>query len=282
MLHFFSRRSALLVLAAACMLPGAQLAHATDGAKDPNIGVQSVAENYPLENAPEGQAVPINLGGGFDIRIDLNTSSSVPGNWNNISALTGLTANLIDFTSGAGTGVSIDGTGSPWNTFTGDADGTFPDQDWLIQPATVDGAGLQVALTGSFVLAGLPDGTYQIELVSARTAFDYLNTFTVNGATADRTFLGTPVATPWNASDDGLTPGNWLIWDNVVPVAGAITITDQADADTLGILNAIRVLQVGQEPPTIEEIPTLSGWGLIALALALCVVAGLLLRRRIA
>ena len=185
-----------------------------------------------------------------DIRIDLSTMlGSTPGNWNNISNLSGLTPNLIDFTTGAGTGVSIDGTGSPWRDFYGDQDGAFPPQDWLIQPATVDAAGMSTDLTGSFTLAGLDGPAYQIELVSARTTFGYLNTFTVDGALADRTYLGTPVYTPWNATTDGLNPGNWLIWDSVVPDGGSIQITDVAGPGTLGILNAIRVLEI-PEPAT--------------------------------
>ncbi len=181
-----------------------------------------------------------------DIRIDLSTFlSSTPGNWNNISNLIGLTTGLIDFNTGAATFVSIDGTGSPWTDFFGDNDGAFPNQDWLIQPATVDGAGLLTGLTGTFTLGGLSDArTYQLELVSARTTFNYLNVFTVNGSLANRTFLNTPVVTPWNSTSDGLEPGNWLIWDDVVPVGGQITIMDLAGPGTLGILNAIRISQI--------------------------------------
>jgi hypothetical protein len=181
------------------------------------------------------------------------------GNWNNISNLTGLTSGLIDFGTGASTGASIDGAGSPWLSFFGDDAGTFPNQDWLIQPATRDGAGLQTGMTGIFRIAGLTGAAYQVELVSAQTSFDYLNTFTVAGALADRTFLGTPVDTPWGATSDGLTPGNWLIWDNVVPVGGAFTIMDVAGPGTLGILNAIRIV----------EIPAPGVIGLLGIAAAL-------------
>ncbi len=180
-----------------------------------------------------------------DIRIDLSTFlGSTPGNWNNISNITGLTTGLIDFNTGAATSVSIDGTGSDWLDFFGDDDGAFPDQGWLIQPATVDGAGLLTDLTGTFTISGLSDGAYQLELVAARTTFGYLNTFTVNGALANRTFLDTPVVTPWGSTTDGLEAGNWLIWDNVVASDGQITITDIAGPGTLGILNAIRISQI--------------------------------------
>ncbi len=208
-------------------------------ATDPN-------ETQPVAPAgPNTGGVPTPLGPGLlDIRIDLSTIvSSTAGNWNNISNIAGLTTALIDFNTGAPSSVSIDGTGSPWSDFFGDDGGAFPDQDWLIQPATVDGSGLGTGLTGSYVIGGLPAGTFRIEVVSARTTFDYLNTFTVDGVLANRTFLGTPVQTPWGSTTDGLTPGNWLIWDGVSPAGGSITLTDVADAGTLGICNAIRILQ---------------------------------------
>jgi hypothetical protein len=180
-----------------------------------------------------------------DIRVDLSTLVGVtPGNWNNLSNLIGLTPNLIDFPTGVPTPVSIDGTGSPWQAFFGDDNGTFPNRDWLIQPATKDGAGLQSDLSGSYVLRNLTAPSYRIEIVSARTTHPYLNTFRANGALANRTSLGTAVNTPWNSNTDGLLSGNWLIWDNVVPVAGAITISDTAGPGTLGILNALRITDI--------------------------------------
>lgn len=189
-----------------------------------------------------------------DIRIDLsNLVSTTSGNWNNISNLTGLTSNLIDFPSGSATGVSIDGTGSPWLNYFGDNTGSFPNQAWLIQPAAQDGAGLDTGLTGSFLFTGLTNGSYKVEIVSARSNFNYLNTITVDGVLASSTQLGTPVNTPWGSTSDGLTPGNWLIWDNVTPVGGQITITDIANASTFGIINAIR----------ISAIPEPTTWALI-------------------
>lgn len=181
----------------------------------------------------------------IDIRMDLSNSvSTTPGNWNNIGNLTGLTPNLIDFPTGAATPVSIDGTGSPWQPFFGDDNGTFPNRDWVVQPAPRDGAGLADSQAGTFVLRNLTAPSYRVEIVSARTTFGYLNTFRINGVLANRTSLGTPVNTPWNSTTDGLTPGNWLIWDNVTPVGGAITVIDQAGPGTLGILNAMRISDV--------------------------------------
>jgi hypothetical protein len=212
--------------------------------------------------------------GPLDFRLDISTwVSSTGGNWNDIANITGLTTGLIDFNTGVPTPVSIQGAG--WRGFFGDEGGAFPNRDWLIQPATVDGAGLDPGQTGTFVLSGLPADLYRIEIVSARQ-INYLNTITVNGVAANRTSLATPVQTPWGSADDGLTPGNWLIWDGVAPVAGSITITNEAASGTLAMINAVRVL--GSSAFGEQVIPTLSGLGALILALAVAGAAVRLLR----
>lgn len=204
------------------------------------------------------QAVPI------DIRIDLSTRvGSTAGNWNNVNDLNG-TSNLIDF-SGAATGASISGLG--WTDFFGDDDGIFPDQDWLIQPATQDGAGVFSGNTASFTVSGLGAGSFQIELVSARTSFNYLNFFTVDGLTASRTYLGTPVQTPWGSAGDGQDEGNWLIWDNLSSVSD-ITIQLTADANTLGMLNAIRILETQPQSVSTPYTALLFSLGLAGICLS--------------
>jgi len=45
-----------------------------------------------------------------------NFVSTTPGNWNNISNLTGTTSDLIDFNTGTGSGMSISGS-SNWQDF---------------------------------------------------------------------------------------------------------------------------------------------------------------------
>lgn len=220
-----------------------------------------------------GSVTALAPGSPVDLRLDISTHvSSTGGNWNDIADITGLTTGLVDFNTGAPTPVSIQGTG--WRGFFGDDAGAFPNRDWLIQPATVDGAGLDPGVTGTFVVSGLTADLYRIEVVSAR-GFNYLNTITVNGVAANRTSLGTPVQTPWDSADDGLTPGNWLIWDGVIPVAGAITITDQAASGTLAIINAVRILGSSRGE---QVIPTLSGLGALILALAMAGAAVRLLR----
>lgn len=200
-----------------------------------------------------------------EILVDFSDQvSTTPGNWNNVSNLTGTTSNLIDFATGLGAGVDITGSAN-WQQFFGDDAGAFPDQAWLIQPATQDGAGLGTDQTGTFTLSGLTAPSYTIEIVSARTTFGYLNTITVDAAFADRTYQGTPVNTPWNSTTDGLNAANWLIWDNVIPVGGAVTITDIAGPGTLGMLNAMRISDEVAIPE--PAMLTLTAIGALALLL---------------
>lgn len=196
-----------------------------------------------------------------DIRIDLGgRGGQTGGNWNNISSLTGLTPNLIDFNTSLGTGVSMSGAGgSPWEDFFGDTTSALPSQSWFTRPAAEDGAGMRKNQTGVFTFAGLTDSSsYQVEVISVRTrggqSFNYRNTITVEGNLASRTYRGTPVQTPWVSTHDGLAVhgpavGNWLIWDNVAPVGGAVRIANSPD-DTNGIINAIRILEV-PEPTSL-------------------------------
>jgi hypothetical protein len=179
-----------------------------------------------------------------ELRIDLSTFVSVSaGNWNNINNLNGVTPGLIDFNTGLPTTASISGTG--WTDFFGvDSNAEWPTVDWVVTSSVRDGAGILNSQTGVFNISGLTAPFYTVEVVSARTTFNYLNNITVNGSLANRTFDGTPVVTPWGSNADGLLPQNWLIWDNVVPAGGTINVTDVASPNTLGIVNAIRITAI--------------------------------------
>lgn len=179
----------------------------------------------------------------WEIRMDISdVVSTTGGNWNNIGNLNGVNADLIEFGSGANTGASISGFG--WRDFFGDDSAEFADVDWVQQPATADGAGVEEGSTGTFTVSGLADGEYVVEIVSARTEFEYLNFITVFGNFADRTFNGTPVNTPWGSNVDGLAESNWLIWDAVQTDDGEINIQLTSDVTTLGMINAIRISQI--------------------------------------
>lgn len=178
----------------------------------------------------------------LDIRIDLGDAAGATGSsWNDIGflSLNGTTSGLVDYVTTTGTTVSI--TGSNWNGFNGVTNpALWPDKDWVVTSAVADGAGVQRNLTARFVFDGLADGDYTIEVVSARTTFDYLNTIEIDGILADATFEGTAVNTPWASISDGLTSQNWLMWNDFTVSGGGFTLTNTT-GDTLGVINAIRI-----------------------------------------
>lgn len=252
---------------------------ATAVAQDPNL-------DAPVAQPGETSSAPVADRGvvaGFDIRIDFGNDGTPPAaNWNLIAQgdLVSLNSGMVDFNTGAVTSVSVDGTGSPWSNFFGDDTQAFPNQDWVIQPSTEFGAGLSTGVAGSYTFSGLGSSPVRVEIVSARTTFDYQNIITVGGSLADRTALGTPVETPWGSNSDGLIPGNWLIWDTVSPVGGVVTLDVEGDG-TLSMINAVRIIQEGAAPPPAPpvSVPTGGTLGWLILFLAMVAGASVVLRR---
>lgn len=204
--------------------------------------------------------------GPVDIRIDFGTSVGVTeGHWNNVVDVTGVTSGLIDYVTGLPTEVAVGASAAPccpgsdtsWIPGGGDDAGDFPEEGWLVQPAARDGAVLKRALASAYEFSGLTGAAYRVEVVSARSTFEYLSIFGVNGERATRTHLGTPVPSGyWNSTTDGLDAGNWLIWDDVVPVNGTIRITVLRHHDTSAIINAVRIVETPAARPTAVDDAT--------------------------
>ncbi len=179
--------------------------------------------------------------GMFEIRIDLSTeqgSSAFEGTWNvfNSSSLNDET--LVDLSTGNDTGATI-------STNFGSNNGSAT--AWLGAPGSwLDGnAGNDLFYTTSsatVTLDGMGTSDWKIEIASAWNSSAIISLISILGDSADSTGNGDPVPATWNADTDG--EDNWLIWSNVTPVAGAITIDVSKAGGVGGGISALRLTQV--------------------------------------
>lgn len=198
-----------------------------------------------VASAARANQIYLDFGGGL---------SNPTGNWNVIATINTTDSNLIDFGSGSGTGASL--TTSGWlNTISNTGIwGPAADKDWVQELAAED---LFVASNGSTAtatLSGLTAPGYVVEVVVAWTVTNHLDV-TVGGVFADDNFDGTAGVDgdDFNADADGGEPGNWLIWDNVAPASGSLTIQVAAMGQLNGdqpMLNAVRLTAI-PEPSTL-------------------------------
>lgn len=180
----------------------------------------------------------------LEIRIDLSDTVGTPGgNWNLIE--TGVAPNtLVDFNTGLDSGATLSlvtmstDNGFSVNWTGGNLGG------WMEDSAGDDLIG--TLGSGQVVLDGLGTTAVQIELVSAWFSDDVAGTYQIDSANADRTQTGDPVGSPWLGNTNGTA--NYLIWDNISPTLGAVTI-DLTATGTIAGISALRITQV-PEPAT--------------------------------
>ena len=190
--------------------------------------------------------------GGQDVRIDINDAAGSPsGNWNSVADINS-TNPLIDFETGAASGVTLIFESDPhWHTSSSQGDcwlSANPLPDWAQLVATRDyffteGGDANMVFTG---LA--PKALYQVELIGCH----YTDTFSSEGE-YDILEDGEP-ATIHNPYVDGHQDGKWITWDNVSPDAsGTLTLNVAAGSGPgsrpLSFINAIRLYYAG-DPTT--------------------------------
>jgi hypothetical protein len=183
----------------------------------------------------------------FDIRIDLANYSAPPaGNWNTVMPPTsgGNIANLIDFGSGLGTGVSLSITqnfsdpgwaGNPWT-------GPPAFRPWVDSNASNDYV-YRVNATGEITFSGSgidPSETYRLEALASRntTAANRRGDYRVNGALSDSLN-----SDGYHAHFDGYAGHQVMTWRQVKPDAAGNIVFDMASHLTgdIAYLSAMRL-----------------------------------------
>lgn len=176
------------------------------------------------------------------IDFSANPASSPP-NWSTVGPTLPPYTNLIDWVSGAGTGVSLDVTG--WTSRSESSAAGSCSADWY---GTSAGNDFFYSTNGTMTatLSGLDSGgLFDVDLVSWTGTSDTLSDLQVNGAFADSNYLGTAAnGDNWRSTTDG--QNNYLTWSSVVATGGTITITGTGASVRF---NALRVSQV-PEPST--------------------------------
>lgn len=180
----------------------------------------------------------------LDVRVDFENDTTTGGNWSNLASGSGSIANLTDYATGSGSGVSLAmtspmGAGDPGNQWSGPP--SYP--AWLDVTATNDFFFVRTTdfPTGQVTLSGAgldPNKTYRVEIVGSRSAagnrvFDT----TVNGSFSD-----TGNSNDFDARADGYTDHRAMTWRAVQPVGGQIVV-DMAPAasNQHGYLSAMRI-----------------------------------------
>ena len=181
------------------------------------------------------------------IQLDIGTGATAPGgNWNTV--VTGTTSNLIDFNTGLATPISVTIAGATQQANTGFA-GT---KDWVEQSVTADGTfNSNAAVPQTVTFGGLTETAYNVEVVSSfGSNFNGAYDVQLESTFADRNFNNTPGVDgdDFLASTDGRIPENWLIWDEVAPSSGQLTVSGFGGGNRT-FINAVRLAAI-PEPGT--------------------------------
>ena len=192
----------------------------------------------------------------LDLRIDVAANSvtgNPGGNWNTLASASGSIANLTDYATGSGSGVSLavtDSFGGPGNTDAGQWTGAPVFRSWIDPKATNDYHYVQNPnLTGQITFAGAgldPTKTYRVEILGSRSFAGTDGTFEVGGRLSDN--LNSNL---YSAYYDGYQAHEVMTWRDVKAVGGQIVLDAfNASPSVATYLSAIRITDQPQ-PQTI-------------------------------
>ncbi|MDA8019935.1 MAG: hypothetical protein MPN21_21050 [Thermoanaerobaculia bacterium] len=181
-----------------------------------------------------------------------NFSDMSAQNWNTM-IFNQAVPDLVDDT-GTSTGISF--TPLFWGGDFQNSANWIEDTDWVLQEAATDHFG---GFSNSTITLGNLDGLYRLEVVCSHPQTNHLTDITVNDSFADRNFQNIPGVNgdDFDPEQDGRVAKNWLIWDDVEPVGGNITLRVIKLAGTNAIsVGALRLTRTGDLVP--EPDPTVT------------------------
>jgi len=203
----------------------------------------------------------INFINSQDVRIDFSNNITNPaGDWNTITNayLNGYVGDLIDYDTGSGTGIDIQTSGCystgvftnlPADGWNGNAD-----LDWVDYNSVHDYFYSYAGGTTTVTLSNLTEPYYRLEVLSAQNAGETWSDIQAQGNWADIDFNDSGQnGQQWRSRLQGYVNTNWLIWEAIVPDAGQIVITLNANTGYYARLNCIRLVE---ESPTPVELST--------------------------
>ncbi|MEM0896970.1 MAG: PEP-CTERM sorting domain-containing protein [Verrucomicrobiota bacterium] len=199
------------------------------------------------------------------------------GNWNVIPLVnSGSVANLTDFQTGGGSGVSMTLTNFSQSDSPPNGDSVFgwTSTAWVDIEAGADGVQVVEDLSTpgppSIVFGGLnPGSLYRVEVVAVvpfGQSIDQFDgsSFEVNGSAATRNSNpGFPFdSTDWNLQLATFFQA-WMIWDDVVPSSGEITVdlipSGAGIFEDVTIINAIRLEEFAIPEPSASILLLFGG-----------------------
>jgi len=192
----------------------------------------------------------------LDLRIDVAANSltgNPGGNWNTLASASGSIANLTDYATGTGSGVSLtvtDNFSGPGNTNAGQWSGGQVFRSWIDPVATNDYHFLQASSGnpyGQITFAGLdPTKTYRVEMLGSRSFSGTDGTFEVGGRLSDN--LNSDL---YSAYTDGYQRHEVMTWRDVPATGGQIVLDAyNATPSAATYLSAMRLTEQAQ-PQTV-------------------------------
>ena len=158
----------------------------------------------------------------LDIRIDLGSFDQNNGNWNYVKNNSSniYTGNLVDYNTGLTTGITYNLSGITGGSTASDwSEGVTI--DWVVWGASRDSMLSSVNSDVSWTFDNLNETSYNLEVVFS-AKFPDGGRIRIDRNNASRTYQSNPVPDIWDSSING--KDDWLIWDNIVPQGGILTI----------------------------------------------------------